>query len=565
MLAAETNANSSAIVANGLAAFGWQDLIGVAPHTLALLGQIMVVGGKKDFSLISDIFQTKFEFIKYPSSFKATLSQLGNEGLIAFQNAEKKMIQIQLSLTQIPAKVRQANDIMKDTGIPVKLLPTVIKPPINSLNTLVTSCVNSAQAAEEEFSRVQKLLLEILEATQMKQGEQERKKEEIERSLEAEKQKRQTLQEINSLAEKEMREAEEEYKTAKKDFDQAIKDIPSGWNLLAQQLVKLAANVASNVLTAKSSILNRVNGMSITQDPEIIKQNILKQSQIDGVLTLHQELVSFEEIVTNFMTPSSNTSLNVKDHNASNLQKAAETVKIVLLGKEQRLQKTVTSPQGTAVKAKAVGMMGQLKEIFSMFFELKDGDQLEKNVQDIIQKLQDWKKNFAPLIDECNALNAATLNNSGAAPTMPPNSEKTIEERKAELLRMELGRADQRAADARQSYIQLKMDLTNILNEINKLNITQLDLSEIISICQKALVYLEKLKENWVRLLKFFTILSSITNSTLKVGVDEFKELVTSLSESGESVQVSAILNLLQCSEYTILEVSFLVVIWNGG
>ena len=60
----------------------------VAPYSLAILGQVMLLATKQDFSLMSQpapdgskdvkLFQTKedFKFITHPQSFRATLVQV---------------------------------------------------------------------------------------------------------------------------------------------------------------------------------------------------------------------------------------------------------------------------------------------------------------------------------------------------------------------------------------------------------------------------------------------------------------------------------------------------------
>ena len=65
-----------------------QENVIVAPYSLAILGQVMLLATKKDFSLISKpvpedsgkvkFFESKgdFKFITHPESFRATLVQV---------------------------------------------------------------------------------------------------------------------------------------------------------------------------------------------------------------------------------------------------------------------------------------------------------------------------------------------------------------------------------------------------------------------------------------------------------------------------------------------------------
>lgn len=56
----------------------WEQFIIHGPMTVNLLGQLMVVSSKLDFSFLE--FQTNYTFLymRYPDSFRATLTQITN-------------------------------------------------------------------------------------------------------------------------------------------------------------------------------------------------------------------------------------------------------------------------------------------------------------------------------------------------------------------------------------------------------------------------------------------------------------------------------------------------------
>lgn len=60
-----------------------------APLSIALLGQLMLIAGEKDFSLENQRPDKGFEFIKHPESFRACLVQVSNTGWRAFNKAHK--------------------------------------------------------------------------------------------------------------------------------------------------------------------------------------------------------------------------------------------------------------------------------------------------------------------------------------------------------------------------------------------------------------------------------------------------------------------------------------------
>ena len=67
----------------------WAEFLTPAPLSIALLGQLMLVAGEKDFSLENQRPEKGFKFIEHPESFRACLVQVSNTGWRAFNEAHK--------------------------------------------------------------------------------------------------------------------------------------------------------------------------------------------------------------------------------------------------------------------------------------------------------------------------------------------------------------------------------------------------------------------------------------------------------------------------------------------
>ena len=67
----------------------WAEFLTPAPLSIALLGQLMLVAGEKDFSLEHQRPEKGFQFIAHPESFRACLVQVSNTGWRAFNEAHK--------------------------------------------------------------------------------------------------------------------------------------------------------------------------------------------------------------------------------------------------------------------------------------------------------------------------------------------------------------------------------------------------------------------------------------------------------------------------------------------
>ena len=67
----------------------WAEFLTPAPFSIALMGQLMLVAGEKDFSLENQRPEKGFQFIQHPESFRACLVQVSNSGWRAFNEAHK--------------------------------------------------------------------------------------------------------------------------------------------------------------------------------------------------------------------------------------------------------------------------------------------------------------------------------------------------------------------------------------------------------------------------------------------------------------------------------------------
>ena len=67
----------------------WAEFLTPAPLSIAVMGQLMLVAGERDFSLENQRPEKGFQFIQHPESFRACLVQLSNSGWKAFNEAHK--------------------------------------------------------------------------------------------------------------------------------------------------------------------------------------------------------------------------------------------------------------------------------------------------------------------------------------------------------------------------------------------------------------------------------------------------------------------------------------------
>ena len=84
----ESDKNEMAVLMMSLSV-NREEFLTPAPMTIALLGQLMIIAGEKDFTLENQRPEKGFQHIEHPESFRACLVQVSNSGWRAFNEAHK--------------------------------------------------------------------------------------------------------------------------------------------------------------------------------------------------------------------------------------------------------------------------------------------------------------------------------------------------------------------------------------------------------------------------------------------------------------------------------------------
>ncbi|KAL4593057.1 hypothetical protein GN956_G27134, partial [Arapaima gigas] len=140
----------------------WEEFLLPAPTSVAILGQLVFISAKKDFSVNHGMKDKQFKFIDYPESFRACLMQVCNSGWVAFNTAHKNMDQIRLYSLNMPEDIKivvetimQENDAIVSTLLPGQLL---------NIERTSNECYQLASEVENKFMHVINVISELMEA-----------------------------------------------------------------------------------------------------------------------------------------------------------------------------------------------------------------------------------------------------------------------------------------------------------------------------------------------------------------------------------------------------------------
>lgn len=139
--------------------FNFLGLLGNGPATINLLGQIMVLSSKKDFSFLVTSPNYNFTYMNHPGSFRATLAQIANEAYGAFLSAHSNMDQIQLYMQQIPGYVKTALKLLSTA--PFSILEQLLPVSLNNIDRLGTESADLSLMTYNKFAEVELLLSKL--------------------------------------------------------------------------------------------------------------------------------------------------------------------------------------------------------------------------------------------------------------------------------------------------------------------------------------------------------------------------------------------------------------------
>merc|ERR1712037_700861 len=150
--------------------------MGPAPLAVATMGELAYLSTSTiDFPIVEPA--TGFKRIKYPDSFRASLTQLCNEGYEAFALSHEAMDDVRLSTLSIPTDMRlvvrllvQGEDYEIEDHLPLAL---------GAIEDAATTCSRRGQQVVDKYSSVMELIDELSETGQATKGKNERRAAEL--------------------------------------------------------------------------------------------------------------------------------------------------------------------------------------------------------------------------------------------------------------------------------------------------------------------------------------------------------------------------------------------------
>ena len=218
----------------------WEHFLTPAPLSIALLGELMLISTDSDFSLDRKPPKDGFQLLKWPSSFRACLAQVGHSGWDAFNEAHTNMDQIRHYATNVPTHMKKAVHILLKGS--TEELEEMLPIPLGNIKMAADKCLKLATSIEDKFLDVMKLTAELLEACTNAKGHYEKDLRDTESALAVAKQHEAAVKEEKKRADEQYQALKNQVKDSEKQFKESMDSLPNGWEMLGMSVAESIAN-----------------------------------------------------------------------------------------------------------------------------------------------------------------------------------------------------------------------------------------------------------------------------------------------------------------------------------
>ncbi|CAF3441469.1 unnamed protein product [Rotaria socialis] len=520
----------------------WERCMIIAPMTIQLLGQLLVVSSKTDVSFQEFSPNRSYKYIRNPQSLRATLLQISNDGYQAFLSAHSAMNTIQLNMLQIPKNIKTALKLLAGNSPPSvlkKLLPQVLQ----NLEDTGNECVELSNNTRHEFLQVMLLLGEVIEVTTTTQSLHQEQIRKNEKEIAALRTIEDGMKKEEEFRTQRYKEASDSVKRAEDSYYAALRAIPTGFKAILQDFSRGILNMAPTII---GGIVGGPIGALTTT---VLKPNIGSSGQggssnpssktaLNQVLSVghSQTLVmanQFSNTLQKFIKDVSSA-----EQNSTVLKGYATTFKM--------FREFITSLSDNPAKQTAIDLMKRAENLVAE--ELAKGNQKKENPEinnALIEQLQDIAEQLKPLQAAAQFTDpkttGETLTNIGNHPAYGARDSSKNELFKAQLAQANLVDMKRFQDEQAAAYLALLGEMRKLSSQMVAINFTTLQYKEIVTMLEKALELLGRLRLQWNTFVVFFEDMSAKIKSMIKGPLRRFLQISRARSDTTGAARMQLI------------------------
>ncbi|KAI0742067.1 hypothetical protein C8Q80DRAFT_1110850 [Daedaleopsis nitida] len=519
-------------------AFPSADVLVPAPMAVSILGQLTLVATAADFNLTKP--SGEFTHIRYPDSFRATITQLVNTGCLAlnksfvnFDEINKRCGAIRPGVNNIiqllvghEGNTPRENDLAIERHLPNQ---------INALSRTIQACLDKAQETDNVFNGLLELTMEIHEActaTQEKNDSRVREAKQRQEILAREKEAAEKMREISQEVSKQAR---EDFVNAQQKFNEAVDSTPgegfcNRFRITSNSLLQSTVSAVTFGLVGarkRSSGGPDNAGMRATSPPE---PSVDMSDALDPAYHKASSLRNYAEMLDTLLVAKENGRL---DWNAVKSPEfgGCTTVRV---GFEQ-VYKSIKPNHKHAGKAttdaltlarKGVGFaqrLGRLGPLGS-----------EADIATLTAEVSAWRDQVVAFAATADLkLGTSQLGSNVFLPQ--PNYSRSGSaadaavrgaEYRMATTQAQLHASRESSKAATDKLMEVTGNLGEILGQIAQIDVQKQNWEEITGILIRAIDFLCELKKYLNNLVHFFDAVNNLVSVTLKEAADQFIQIV---------------------------------------
>lgn len=517
-------------------AIKWTEYLLPAPMIIALLGELSVLSNQyQDFSLSTNESR-EFEHIKFPESFKTTLMQICDESYYTFETAHNNMDKLRQQTARVPGLLSQTLQLLaqgEDEEI-LDYLPISVK----GIKKIAQESKELSHETADKFDNTAKLIDEVTLASKSIEGLSTSEKKRITLAEEVAKNKKEELEKQKELEKEALDTAKRNSEKAAQNYQKALDNIPSGWDLLGMELGETLIGIVRDV--AKLKIAQEFGQHEYDQSST--KSTLIAQSSNISLLEkLSTVLLSAIKSFSNDLFEKNKQSeVTVKCNALSNV----ETVKQFSFSLEEEVSENHDLDKDLEMKLhKAMSSLhSSLKNIQRHCREKKK----KNNADELSLELHKARNLLQKAIN--------SMNNILRKSKIPPTQSKPTKEEHAnsEIARESLKNAQEQVTSAREmlkdqqdrereerkEYIKAVNSFTEVQDKIITLNAKFHSIVDILELLKKALLVLSNLSAHWRKMADFFKMMDTMVVTWEEGPMTQFIEIINKGLENTEEHKV---------------------------
>ncbi len=408
---------------------------------------------------------------------------------------------------------------------------------LDSIETIADDCLVLATSVEKEFIDVMELVGELLAACTRAKGQYDEELEKTRIAIEVLNESKKSVQERQKEIEKKKKETMKEMENAENEFKEAMEQVPSTGDLLGLAVADAFIGVVKNITNLIPGSSEKSSRGSKPDSGTSGSSSTKSETSLNDLIRLVSEI----QVQTAFIEE-----LAFGDKSEGNgrpkwdmIDKGAEKAKQKFKGFLKKLPPTGSPEIDANLKKLCIDAMNICQTLLSLRKAFKKDEGSVEAVMSQVEQLRKDVETASLALSMASGGNSLSNKSPHQATQQVENDESLMKSAlqsarfKTEMAKQNLTESRKRYDQSCQEFDERMKEMGEILADLAKQNPKKLNLEEITATLVKGMAALGKLREEWGKLVQFFTMLSNLVKCCLATSLRQFVETSKCQKELG--------------------------------